>query len=82
MRLALWGLAAAAALYALHRGALWLESRGWLYYSHTRRRGRVWLALAAAFDPNARKIQEVQEARRLEQDESGDDPPWKLKRGD
>ena len=47
MRLALWGLGAATALYALHRLELWLEGRGWLYYIHTRRRGRLWLALAA-----------------------------------
>jgi len=67
------------ALYALHRLALWLERRGWLYYRNSRRKSSVWLAVAAAFDPNARRIQEIQEERQLEQDESGDDPPWKLR---
>jgi hypothetical protein len=71
-------LGAPAALYALHRLALWLESRGWLYYVHTSRRSRIWLSLAAAFDPNARRILEIHEAKSLEQDESGDDPPFKL----
>jgi len=67
------------ALYALHRLALWLERRGWLYYRNSRRKSSVWLAVAAAFDPNARRIQEIHEAERLEEDTSGDDPPWKLR---
>jgi hypothetical protein len=79
VRALLWIAGGAFAVCAMHRLALWLESRGWLYYIHTRRRGRVWLALAAAFDPNARRVQEIQEARQLEQDESGDDPPWRLR---
>ena len=78
MSAAVWLLAACAALYALHRLALGLESRGWLYYVHPSRRGRMWLSLAAAFDPNARRILEIHAAQRLEQDESGDDPPFKL----
>ncbi len=69
MKLALWGLGAAAAPYASHRLALWLEGRGWLYYVHNRRRGRVWLAFAAAFDPNARR----RPAERLEH-ETGLEP--------
>jgi len=77
----LWVGAALAGLWALHRLALWLESRGWLYYIHTSRRSRMWLSLAAALDPNARRILEIHEAQRLEQDESGDDPPWKLRSG-
>jgi thiosulfate reductase cytochrome b subunit len=63
----------AAALYALHRLALWLDDRGWLYYRRSSRQRRHWrLRLAAALDPNARRILELHENVRLEEDEDGD----------
>lgn len=34
MSYALWGLAALAGLYGLHRIALWAERRGWIYYGN------------------------------------------------
>ena len=67
-------LASLPALYGLHRLALWLEDRGWLYYTRESRKGRTSLAIAAAFDPNVRRIQELQEQETLEQDENGDPP--------
>ena len=73
--LLLASLLLSAALYALHRLGLWLEHRGWLYYSRASRKGRTSLAIAAAFDPNARRILDIQEEERAEQDESGDAAP-------
>jgi len=63
----------AVALFALHRLGLWLDDRGWLYYRRSSRKDRPWrLRLAAALDPNARRILELHEAARLEEDEDGD----------
>jgi hypothetical protein len=71
-------LAAAAALFALHRVAVWMEDRGWIYYR--RRRGSsgalgdAFLEVQSLVDP-AQKA--VLEARRLEDDEAAEsgDPP-------
>lgn len=60
------------ALYGLHRLGTWLDDRGWLYYRRSSRKGRLSLALAAALDPNARRILEIQEAVQREDDEDGD----------
>ncbi|MBI4911927.1 MAG: hypothetical protein HY823_04245 [Acidobacteria bacterium] len=37
----LWLLPAGAALYALHRLALWAEGRGWIYYRRARGGGAM-----------------------------------------
>ena len=68
-----WGFAAVAALYGLHRLGLYCERRGWLNYTRRSRRGRLSLVLAAAIDPNARHILEIQEEEAVEQDGSGGD---------
>ena len=61
-------------LYALHRGALWLERRGWLFYIHRRPSLSLGVAIGAALDPTVRRILEAQqEERRMEQESSGDD---------
>ena len=62
----------AVALLGLHRLGLWLDDRGWLYYRRSSRKGRWGLALAAAFDPNVRRILEIQESVKRDEDESGD----------
>lgn len=67
-----WIASLGATLYALHRLGLWLESRGWLYYTRKARKGRSSLAIAAAFDPYARKVLELEEKIQLEEDEGGD----------
>jgi RimJ/RimL family protein N-acetyltransferase len=70
----LWVIALVASAYALHRLALWLESRGWLYYRHRRSGVSLGVALGAAIDPRIRQLLEAKQAeRRLEEDESGDD---------
>ena len=59
--------------YGLHRLALWLERRGWLYYIHRRPQVSMIASFASAFDPALRRILEMkQERHRLEEDLSGD----------
>ena len=71
-------LAIAAALYLLHRLALWMEERGWICYR--RRRGSsgalgdAFLEVQSLVDPGQKA---VLEARRQVADEAGEagDPP-------
>lgn len=71
-------LAVAAALYVVHRLALWMEERGWIYYR--RRRGTsgalgdAFLEVQSLVDPGQKA---VLEARRQVADEAGEsgDPP-------
>ena len=59
--------------YGLHRLALWLERRGWLYYIHRRPSVSLIAAAGSALDPTIRRILEMkQEEHRLEEDFSGD----------
>ena len=80
-RAVIWILAALAALYALHRLALWIERRGWLYYLNRRDRfagrGSLWVGVAAAVDPTVRHLIEAQRAFEIVEEEGiGDaDPP-------
>jgi len=68
MRLVLLGLAVAIAVYALHRLALALESRGWIHYA--RGRGRSGSLGHALLEPSCRHAVEAVETR-PEQQESG-----------
>jgi len=62
-----------ALAYALHRTALLLERKGWLFYTHRRPRISLGVALGAALDPALRRILEAQQREYdLEEDESGD----------
>ncbi len=59
--------------YPLHRLALWLEERGWLYYIHRRPHVSAIALFASAVDPALRRMLEMkQERHRLEEDLSGD----------
>lgn len=80
----MWLAAAAAAvvaLYLLHRLALWLERRGWLFYLHRRSTtsavGSVFSELHSVLDPGHRHAVEEQAREAQSQDDSGDPPdPW------
>ncbi len=51
-------------LFALHRLALWLEARGWLYYREKqpqRRSGSALGPLAELIDPSVKMVHVVQE---------------------
>ena len=80
----LWWLPAVLiAGYALHRLGLWLESRGWLYYTRRSRKTRASLAIAAIVDPYAQRVLEAQEQEVEEAAEPGDPPsPLTQKRRD
>jgi hypothetical protein len=69
-----WIAGVLAALYALHRLALWMESRGWIYYRHksgsSGSLGSAFLEAQALLEPANRHVLEV---RRDEQAEA-DDP--------
>jgi hypothetical protein len=67
-----WAAGVGAALWGLHRLGLWLDDRGWLFYRRSSRRGRWGRALAAAFDPQVRRILEIQERIQRQDDEDGD----------
>ncbi len=73
----LWVVGSLAALvlaYALHRLALRLEARGYLYYLNRRPKVSMIASLASTFDPALRQILEAQEQENLDENESGDPP--------
>jgi hypothetical protein len=68
----------AAVLFLLHRVALWMEGRGWLYY-RTRKSsrasvGNALLELQSLLEPDRSHTVEVRRLEQLEEDESGDPP--------
>ena len=71
-------IAAAAALYGLHRLALWAERRGWIYYLHRQGSsstvGNAFLELQSMLEPSKKYILEVKREEHVVEDESGDPP--------
>jgi hypothetical protein len=78
MKLALVALAVAAALYGLHRAALWLEARGHLYYLHRQPSGSALgnaaLEIQSILEPGKKIVVEERRAIRSEKRQSGDPP--------
>jgi GrpB-like predicted nucleotidyltransferase (UPF0157 family) len=74
MRALMWIAAAATALYALHRLALWLERRGWLYYVNSREhfggRGSLLVGVASVVDPTVRHLIEAQRSFEVVEEET------------
>jgi hypothetical protein len=57
-------LGTAAALYGLHRLALWLEDRGSLYYRHKKPEScpaAMWVGLQQFVEPGVRHVREVRQ---------------------
>lgn len=68
--------AVGAALYGLHRFALWAEARGWIYYKTKRRPPGAGLGLIGQlYQPSIEHKVEEQQSQRIKADqaESGDD---------
>jgi hypothetical protein len=70
---------AAAALLALDRLLLWMESRGWIYWRRTKKQtgahlGDAFLEIQAMVQPGMRHVVEERRAEGHEEDESGDPP--------
>ena len=74
----MWLIAIAASLYALHRLALWAESRGWIYYKRSQgsstRAGNAMLEVQQLLEPSKRHVIEMKRDQRAERDDSGDGP--------
>ena len=78
MKLTLILVAIAVGLYALHRVTLWMESRGWIYW--TRRKpsgsalGNAFLEIQQIVEPSKRHVIEMKQTQRKEEDDAGDQP--------
>jgi hypothetical protein len=78
MKLALLVLLAAAALYGLHRLAVWAEGRGFIYYR--KRRGssgaasRAFLEVQSLLEPAQRHVLEEKARDRVEEQDKGGPP--------
>ncbi len=73
-----WVLAAGAAVYGLHRLALWMEARGWIYYRKKRGSsgslGAACLEMQTLLEPSKRHVLEISRKEDSEQSDSGDPP--------
>ncbi|HEU0093268.1 MAG TPA: hypothetical protein VFS78_14220 [Vicinamibacteria bacterium] len=74
----IWMLIGAVAFYGLHRCALWMERRGWIYY---RKRhgssgglGTALLEMQAILEPSKRHVLEIRRSEDVA-DEDSSDPP-------
>ncbi len=71
-------VAAALLVYLLHRLALWLESRGWLYYINRKpprpSLGNAFLELGMMIEPETKHLLEIRREEKSELAESGDPP--------
>ncbi len=65
-------------LFALDRFALWMESRGWIYYRRrkpsTSTLGNAFLQVQSLLEPEKRTLLEVRREEQVEEDESGEPP--------
>ena len=75
MSVVLWGVALVAGLYGLHRLALWMESRGWIFYMKTRASsgalGSAFLEIQSIAQPEKKYVLEIRQDQRAERDDEG-----------
>ena len=66
------------ALWLLHLIALWMESRGWIYWTrsggHSTRAGNAMLEVQQILEPSKRNVIEMKRDTKPEHDHSGDGP--------
>lgn len=78
MKLILYLVLAAAALYGLHRLALWMEDRGWIYWTKKRASstsvGTAFLEIQKLLEPSKQHLVDVKNETREEDDDSGEPP--------
>ena len=71
-------VAAVLAVWLVHRTALWLEARGWLYYRDSRPSssalGNAFLEVQKLVDPGTRHVLEEKNEIRSEREGAGDPP--------
>lgn len=65
-----------AAIYAMHRLALWMETKGWIYYMHKKASpdtlGNATLGVQQIIQPGAKHVLEVRRNKRIQRDDAGD----------
>ncbi len=60
-------LAIVAAMFAIDRLGLWMETRGWIYWRKKKRKGAAGVVeLFGAFDPGLKHLNEVRQKAREE----------------
>lgn len=78
MKILLFVAAAALALYGLHRLALWMEGRGWLYYVNskpsTSTLSTAFLEVQSMVDPGKKLVIEAMREEGSEESEFGGPP--------
>jgi len=76
MRVLLWLALIAAALYALHRLCLWMESRGWIYYrksgGYSTRAGSAMLEIQSLLQPEKKHLIEMKHDEKANRDAQGE----------
>lgn len=71
-----WLIAAciAVAVYALHRLALWMETKGWIFYLHTKASpnalGNAVLGVQQILQPGTVHVLEMRQSRPVQQDDA------------
>lgn len=71
-------LTAIAALYALHRLALWMERKGWIYYRKQgdgSAAGNALMEIQSIFEPASRHGVEVRKRQEQREEEEGSGAP-------
>jgi hypothetical protein len=62
-------------LYGLHRLALWMETKGWIFYIHKKASpntlGNAALGIQRIIQPGAEHVLEVRKRQRVEKDDAG-----------
>ncbi|MEQ1868566.1 MAG: hypothetical protein ABL961_00890 [Vicinamibacterales bacterium] len=73
-----WAVLVAAGVYSLHRLALRMEARGWIYYRKKRGSSGALssavLEVQSMFEPSKRYVLEERQKESTEEHESGDPP--------
>lgn len=62
-------------LYGLHRLALWMETKGWIFYMHKKASpntlGNAVLGVQQIFQPGTEHVLEVRQSQRVQRDDAG-----------
>lgn len=71
----LWGVALVVGLFGLHRLALWMESRGWIFYMKTRASsgalGSAFLEIQRIAQPEKKYVLEMKQDERAQRNDDG-----------
>ena len=63
------------AAYGLHRLALWMETKGWIFYKHRKASpnalGNAVLGVQQILQPGAEQVLEMRQSQRVEQNDAG-----------